>query len=54
MLLMFSDLIVLWDAVFPFAKLLLFCGTAVVRIAVVIAQTEDFPCGLDAKDPMGA
>jgi len=54
MLLIFSDLIVLWDAVFPFAKILLFCETAVVRIAEVIAQKEDFPSGLDGKDTMGA
>jgi hypothetical protein len=54
MLLMFSDLIVLGEHVFPIAKILLFCETAVVRIAEVIAQKEDFPGGLDRKDTMGA
>jgi len=54
MLLMFSDLIVLGEHVFPIAKILLFCETAVVRIAEVIAQKEDFPSGLEGKGPMGA
>jgi hypothetical protein len=54
MLLMFSDLIVLVEHVFPIAKILLFRETAVVPIAEVIAQKEDFPDGLDGKGPRGA
>ena len=39
---------------FKIAKLPLFRETAVVLIAEVIAQKEDFPGGLDRKDTMGA